>query len=63
MPQIVITDLPKHAIVHTVKIAKWLTEYKHMIECTHLQTTRIECKLRDIQIVIDTLDYDNDLPF
>ena len=67
MPKIVITNLPKNALVHSVLIKKWLTEYKEAIEAgyfppggvSHLAVKR---KVADIQMVIDTIDFTDD-PF
>jgi hypothetical protein len=60
---IVITDLPKHALVHSKEIKKWLTEYIQTIERDHEMTKPVKRKLRNIQRVIDTIDDTGNKPF
>ena len=60
MPKIVITDLPKNALVHSVKIKRWLTEYQKAIKAACLvpdnMPLAVKRKIADIQMVIDTID-------
>ena len=61
MPKIVIIDLPKNALVHSVLIKKWLTEYRDAIEAGEfwpggVSHPAVRRKVANMQAVIDTID-------